>query len=519
MIKNISIPVLLVILMLAAPSCKKKTSPQTGNLKYRIAVVEVLQETNSFSPVPTKEDQFMGESPILTGNDIIPFSKKEKKELGGFIAAVEELGKGEVEIVPILKARSVSGGPVDNNLYMRFRKEIVERLKKAGKLDGVYLSLHGAMGVQGMIDPEGDLCMAVRNVLGNDIPIGVSHDLHACVTKKRAELATFIVGYKTNPHRDFYDVGYKVGEILIKTVRGEIQPVMVVRKMKLLKGGGMNIDFLSPMRKIFKRMKSMENEKGVLSVSNFMVHLWIDVPELGWTTVAVTDNNKPLAEKLADEIAEMNWAVRTIQPPSGNSPEEAVEIAKSSWLLRKLGTVIFCDVSDAVGTGTPGENTWILKAIMGQAPGLISYIPIRDSVAAEKAFAAKLHDMVTVSVGGRLDKVYNKPVEFTGELIYKNKGRLGKTVILKKKGIHLILTELPDSTSEPKYFTDLGLNLWKADIVVVKNLFPFRYYFLLYNRKTVNVVSPGISNIDVFKLKYKNITRPLYPLDDINDWR
>ena len=337
--------------------------------------------------------------------------------------------------------------------------------------------------------------------------------------KSALKIATFIVGYKTNPHRDFYDVGYKVGEILIKTVRGEVRPVMAVRKMKLLKGGGMNIDFLSPMRKIFKRMKSMEKEKGILSVSNFMVHLWIDVPELGWTTVAVTDNNKPLAEKIADEIAEMNWKVRTIQPPSGNTPEEAVEIAKSSWLLRKFGTVIFCDVSDAVGTGTPGESTWILKAIMGQSPDLTSYIPVRDSVAAETAFAAKLHDMVTVSVGGRLDKVYNKPVEFIGELIYKNKGRLGKTVILKKNGIHLILTQLPDSTREPKYFTDLGLNLWKADIIVVKNLFPFRYYFLLYNRKTVNVVSPGISSIDVFKLKYKNITRPLYPLDDIKDWR
>jgi microcystin degradation protein MlrC len=156
---------------------------------------------------------------------------------------------------------------------------------------------------------------------------------------------------------------------------------------------------------------------------------------------------------------------------------------------------------------------------MEKAPDLTSYIPIRDAIAASAAYDANLHDKVLLSVGGKLDRVYNKPVMFTGELIYKNKGMLGKTVILKDRGIHLILTEQPDATYHPEYFTDLGLSLWRADIVVVKNLFPFRYYFLLYNRKTVNVISPGTTSIDVFSLKYRNITRPVYPLDDIQSWR
>jgi microcystin degradation protein MlrC len=520
MIKRIMFAATVVTFMtMPFIGCNKEQDPALGPPKYRIAIAEVHQETNSFSPVVTTEDAFKGESPILHGSEIIPYSKEEKNQLGGFIAAVKKFGKGEIEIVPILKARSVSGGPVDRGLYDRFRKEITEGLKNVGKIDGVYLSLHGAMGVVGMRDPEGDLLAAVRGVLGRNVPIGVSHDLHANVTRKRAELATFIVGYHTNPHRDFYDVGFKAGEILVKTLRGEVKPVMVVRKMKLLKGGGMIVDFLSPMRAIFSRMKDMEQEPGVLSVSNFMVHLWLDDPELGWSTVAVTDGNKALAEKLADEIADMDWAVRTVQPPEGTTPEEAVEIAKSSWLARKFGTVVFCDASDAVGTGTPGESTWILKALMEKAPDLVSYIPIRDATAASTAYSAKLHDRVSLSVGGKLDRIYNRPLDFSGELIYKDKGRLGKTVILKDRGIHLILTEQPDSTRKPKYFNDLGLSPWKADVIVVKNLFPFRFFFLLHNRKTVNVVGPGISSIDVFKLKYRNITRPIYPLDNIKSWK
>jgi microcystin degradation protein MlrC len=177
------------------------------------------------------------------------------------------------------------------------------------------------MGVVGMRDPEGDLIAAVRSVVGNGVPVGVSHDLHACVTKQRAELATFIVGYHTNPHRDFFDTGNRAGKIMVKSVRGEVKPVMTMRKMRLLKGGGMCIDFLSPMRKIFTRMEDMEGEAGVLSVSNFMVHIWLDDPELGWSTVAVTDGNKALADNLADELADIDWSVRTVQPPKANTPD------------------------------------------------------------------------------------------------------------------------------------------------------------------------------------------------------
>jgi microcystin degradation protein MlrC len=307
--------------------------------------------------------------------------------------------------------------------------------------------------------------------------------------------------------------------LMIRTVRGEIKPVMTMRKMRLLKGGGMDVDFLSPMRSIFSRMSHMEKEPGVLSVSNFIVHIWLDDKELGWSTVAVTNGNKALADKLADELADLDWSVRAVQPPKANTPDEAVEIAKSSWLARRFGTTVFCDSSDAVGAGAPGESTWILKAVMNKAPELVSYIPISDASAASAAYAANLHSRVTLSVGGKLDKTYNMPVKFTGELIYKNKGMLGKTAILKDRGIRLILTEHPDPTYHPEYFTSLGLSLWKADIVVVKNLFPFRYFFLLYNRKTVNVISPGTTSIDVFSLKYRNITRPIYPLDNIGSWK
>ncbi|MBU2509794.1 M81 family metallopeptidase [bacterium] len=491
----------------------------TAAEKYTIAVAEIMQETNSFSPVLTTREDFKAWA-LHFGDEILPIARDLDLEIDGFLEAVDELGKGDITVVPIIKARSMSGGPVQRPVYEEFKQTLINGLKKAGRVDGIYLALHGAMGVDGLRDPEGDLIKAARSVVGASVPIGISHDLHANLTRERVQQATFIVGYKTNPHRDHAEVGYRVGEILVKTVRGEVKPVMAFNKMKLLKGGGMTVDLLSPMRSIFSRMEDMiDDSETVLDASNFMVHIWLDDQELGWSTIVVTNNDPALAQKLADELADLDWSVRHVLPPAGETPSAAIAIARDKWLRRKLGTVVFCDVADAVGAGAPGESTWILKSLLEEGADLKSYLTIRDKEAAGIAWNYDIGDQVSLSVGGKLDKVYNRPLDFSGELIHKSEERLGKTVILRHKGIHLILTELSDSLADPGYFPDLGLSLWKADIVVVKNLFPFRYRYLLYNRKTVNVVTPGTTGIDVSRLEYSKISRPLYPLDDNPSWR
>jgi microcystin degradation protein MlrC len=413
----------------------------------------------------------------------------------------------------------MSGGPVDSLFYEKIKNLILEAVSRQQRVDGIYLSLHGAMGVEGVFDPEGDLIKSLRDLTGPETVIAVTFDLHANITKRRAENADIIVGYHTNPHRDHFRTAFRAGDLLIRTVLGEIKPVMVVNKMKLLKGGGINIDFLPPFRKIFSEMKKMEKQDDVLSVSFFPVHIWIDEPELGYSTIGITDGKPDLAAMLADEISEMAWAVRDVPQPEGNTPEEAVAIAREKKTARALGTLVFCDVSDAVGTGTPGESTSILKTLVEQGSELTSYIALRDAEASVEAWDYSVGDEVTLTVGGKIDTVYNAPFPYTGIVMMKQETSYGKTVIVKHNGIHLILSELPMASRTPADFKDLGLSIWKADIVVVKNLFPFRYNFLLYNRKTVNVISPGLSNTDPFALNYVNIPRPIYPLDRIDSWR
>lgn len=511
----------LILIFLLPAGCSQPAAPFPLTEKT-IAVIGFSQETNVFSPVKTTLANFN----VKYGEDMISAGIKEKGRVGGFLAAVKDFGAGKITVVPIMQADSMaSGGPIEKEVYDRFKREILEGLRGIKKLDGIYLSLHGASGVEGMYDPEGDLLQAIRDVYGDKLPVATTYDGHANMTEKKATLATIIVGDVTHPHRAFFATGYSAGKILVKTVQGEIHPTMTVRKLRLLRGGGVCMDFLPPMDSIFNRMKEMEKMPGVLSMSNFLVHCWLDEPELGWSTVAVTDNNKALADKLADEIADLDWSVRGYEiTQKFYSPSEAVKAARDSWLERLTGTTMWCDMSDTVGTGSPGENTWILKALVEEGSDLVSYIPLRDSAAVNELWDVPLNQTVTVWVGGKLEKVYNKPYQFTGQVIFKGDCRdgtrsSGRAVVLKNNGVHLILTAFAPNTYSPEFFTSLGLDLWKADIVISKNLFPFRYRFLQYNRKTLNVVSAGTTNIDVLQLKYNNISRPIYPLDQIDSWQ
>jgi microcystin degradation protein MlrC len=484
----------------------------------KIAFIELHQETNSFSTVPTTLREFENFS-LTYGGDVWTFADKYKAQAYGFREAVRKWGKGQFEMVPVYAAWAWSGGPIEREVYEKFKSEALEAVRDMEGLEGIYLSLHGAMGVVGMRDPESDLLAALREVVGDDFPIAVSFDLHANVTVENIRLASFLVGYHTNPHRDFRRTGRKAGTILVRTLLGEVKPTMAWRKLPLIKGGGWGIDFLQPMRGIIRHLKRLERRPRVLIAASFWVHLWIDDEELGWSAVITTDNDQALAESLAENLADRMWAIRDRKHPVPKSVDEAIGIALRSRIRRMLGTVIFCDVSDIVGAGAPGANTNILAALLEKAPHLLSYVPVRDPVAALQAWEAPRGERIRLQVGGPIDPEFNPTVEFEGEVVFRQDGPMGKTSIVRHQGLHLVLTELAFAGYFARDFKELGINLWKADILVVKNLFPFRFRLAKYNRRTVNVISRGITNVDVHQLPYKKISRPVYPLDEMEDWR
>lgn len=496
--------------------------------RLRLAYGRIAQETNALSPVPTTiadfeqgvlmEGEALAAACSATGDEAPGFTRNA--ELSGFVRSVERARARhgiEVEAIPTISAWAVPGGPLTRAVFDDLLGRLVERLRRAGTLDGVFLSLHGALGVTGVRDPESVILEAVREATSGK-PLTVTHDLHGNLTSRRVAAADAIVAYRTNPHRDHVKVGEEAGDLLVRTAAGRIRPMSAWRSLPMLVGGGTTLDFLPPMVGAYARMRAMRRDPRVLATSFYGCHMWNDDPELGWSSHVTTDGDQALAEELADELAERLWAMRLQLPPRFSSVGEAIEEARSATLARKMGVVVFSDASDVVSAGGTGENPRILAALLSSARDLISYVPMRDPAVVASLWDEPLGKRVSVCVSGKLDPRTNPPFEVVGTILRTQRMHgFGRMVVLDLGPVKLVLTELAAFSVKPAFYADVGLPILAADIVVVKNFFPFRLFYLPYARKTIYVKTKGITDVDAsFDLPFID---PMYPRDPVADWR
>jgi microcystin degradation protein MlrC len=489
----------------------------------RIAFARIMQETNALSPVETVLHDFEG-SHYVTGGELVAAVSDgpevpgffQRAELAGFMSAARERAD-EIEPVPLFSAWAASGGPLSTACFETLEERLVEALRAAGPLDGMYFCLHGAMGARGIADPESRLLRAARRALGG-APLVVSHDLHGNLTRERVALADAIVAYQTNPHRDHARTGKNAGRIVIGAALGELRPQMAWRTLPLILGGGRTIDFLAPMRAVFARMRRLERRGDALAASTFMVHPWNDDPALGWSTCVVTDGDVATAERFADELAELCWERRHEQPPAFPSAHEAIAQARAARIRRKLGCVTLAEASDVVTAGAPGDSTHLLRALLADASGMLCYTAVRDPHAIATLWPRAIGDRVALAIGGTLDPARSPPLPVAGTIFTKlDQHGFGKTVVLAVEHVRIVITEGPSMVMRPSFYTQVGLSLWKADIVVVKNFFPFLMFFLPYSRKTIFVRTRGTTDFDAaFQLPFDG---PVHPRDVVTDWR
>ena len=497
----------------------------TASRPLRIAFARVSQESNAFSALPSTLEDFR-RTHWFTGDELIDRGSRrgheapgfvKHAELSGFLRACAEAGPG-IEPVPLYSVWAVPSGPLVRSAFEHLRDLLVEGVREAmvGGLDGIYLCLHGALAVPGVVEPEAEFVRAVRGLVG-DMPIAVSLDMHAIVTRDLVEEATLIVGYRTNPHRDHADTGKRAGRLLIRTLQGAIRPTMTWRSLPLAMGGGTTLDFLQPMRGVFRRMSRMEKDSRVLSVSMFQAHLWGTHPELGWAALVVTDDEPALAESVAEELAEAVWQVRHAQAPAFPSAEEAIDQARSAVLARSFGTVGMCDASDVVGAGAAGESTLLLRALVEQAADLKVLFPFRDAVMVEELWEAPVGRRVQIELGGRIDSASPR-LAVAGEVMGRDEQLIvGRRVLLRVGSTHIVITDGPPLAWRPSFYQTLGLAVRRADIVVVKSFFPWRIYFAAWNRRSIYAKTWGATDFD--RLLDLDLSHPTWPKDPVDDWR
>lgn len=490
----------------------------------RIAVIHVSQETNDFNPVLTtlRDYEAFG---IFEGEEILT-RLRGYGQIGGHLAAVEESGL-DIETIPIIRSLAVAGGRITKEAYDFFEDRIRQGLKAAGPIDGLALQLHGACAAEDIDDVEGAQVELCRSILGDNIPIVLGLDHHANVTQKIIDMSTAIVGHRTQPH-DPFDTG-KIGtELLIRILTRNAKPKVAWRKIPLLSHQEQFLTSGGPMKIWFDRARSMESDPRVLQASNYPMQPWLDVAEGGWSTIVVTDNDQELAEKLADELADLAWSLRDdFQVKDAVPVDEAVRMADAA----EAGIVVLSDTGDTVFGGAAGDSNLILEAILRLGIKGKALIPMISPQAVAMLIEAGEGAQVTLPLGGSAASGFFDPLQVTGfvrkigggvvELEYNHQNHvdMGRAVVFEVGPVTMLISELRGIAGNvPQVYQAFGLEPTDYKMAVLKTASNFQYFAPLTSQ-VIRVDTRGPGQSDILTLPWKRIPRPIYPLDPIDEWR
>jgi microcystin degradation protein MlrC len=503
---NNSAPVcwpLIFVLTLGLIACQKPVAKK----KLRIAVATFSHETCTFCPDPTTVEDWEYYGPPT--RDII---KADRGYIGGFRTACEEYG--DIELVGILSPRDARGGSsgswITREAFEKYAGLIVEDLKKQGPFDGVFLALHGAMAVTGIAKPEAELARRVRRVVGN-VPIMVTFDLHANEDQEIAEAADAVFIIKRYPHYDTTLTGETAARVMIQTLRGRYKPVMAVRKPGVITPSVFQGTGTSPAMEIMERARIWECEHPGTYVSVAFGFAYADVPDAGATVIVVTNNDKALAERIADDMSDYIWRLRHVF--AGKKLPKTQEGVSLAITAAKEGKtpVIVADHSDRTG-----GSTYILEELIRQAARNFCIATLRDERALEEIKARyKTGDSVSISVGGWTDKFAGKPIKIDGQIEFLGQvGRETIAVILFGANNRVILTPQLMQVMDTRIFEALGLDAKALDIIVLKSRVHFRRGFADTGLAgaIIEVDAPGWGPADLSTLPYQNIPKDIYPV-------
>ncbi len=483
----------------------------------RIAVAEIAQETDSFSPMVADLKDFETYG-LFFGDEIIE-RMRGVGPIGGLLDVVAE-ERESVVLLPIVRAWASAGGTITSETIEFLTGRLVAGLKEALPLDAIFLSLHGAAASQQDDDVEGFVLEAVRLAVGDDIPIVCPLDHHANITERMVRYADVLVGHETQPH-DPPATGRKAAHIMFRMLRGEIRPTILWHKIPMITPQDQFLTSQGPMKEWFDLAREMERRKGVIDVSPYPMQPWLDVAEAGWSVVVHTDKDEKLAESLADELAEKAWELREQFWESERvQPSDAV----SQAVRADSGLIVLSDTGDSVYGGAPGDSTVILRELLAQKVPCPAFVPVIDPESVEAAQVAGVGAEITIDLGGKVDHIFSRPVNVTARVAATSNGvtvnladrgicDLRRTALLEVAQLRIVvLDHRCFAINHPVLYTHLGLDISAAKIVVVKTASNFQF-FRRWCKGLIRVDSPGMTQSDLTAFEWKRIPRPMYPLD------
>ena len=504
----------------------------------RIAIGSFMLESNAHSPVSTREEfaQNVLVEPEHLLADLASKHPKSPGCLAGFYDEMQRLGTWAP--VPMITAAVGASGPIEQDWFDEIIASIVASLKQAlaeGPLDAVFLSLHGAAIATVEIDPDGAVLAAVRAVVGDDVPILATLDLHGNVSSAMVQQADYLSAYLTNPHVDTHERGAECARALHDAlasgqrwhrafVKLPFIPPSVTQNTERKPGAN------TPYGDIIHFGQSLVNAdvKNVSVLSGFTLG---DTPKAGMSVV-VSARTAEGARVAAKTVAMQAWADRARYVPKLTSLESATQMALAAGQDANQPSLLFADVADNAGGGGRANTVWILKAFYeAGVTGCTLAIFYDPALAAEAhglgvgaTFNAEFNRAEAHPLSGKFSAPATVAQLHDGEFVGRrgiaagHAISLGSCARLVVGGIQVIVVTVRQQAKDPVFLEALGVDITAQRSLIIKSRGHFRAWAdeFFTDDRIIEVDVPGLTTPILKNVPYQHIPRPLYPLDD--DW-
>lgn len=492
------------------------TRPADDTGPRRILVAECKQEVSTFNPHTSGYDDFL----VRFGGALFDAHRDVGSEVGGVLDVLE--GTPGVEPVATYGASFItSGGPLAEEAWERIEREFLAALAAAPPADGAVFCMHGAMASVGEADPEGRLLAGARRILGEEIPIVVSLDLHGILTARMLAHADAVVAYHTYPHVDFFETGRRAARLLLRILAGGVAPVTAVVRVPALVRGDELITESGAFGRVIERARRVETGPGGLSAGMFIGNPFTDVPELSTYAFVVTDGDAALAEREARGLADDFWAhhERMVVPLV---PLE--EMARLVVGHAGGGTIGLVDAADATSSGASGDSSAVVAALLAAGFGGRVLAPIVDRPAVAAAVAAGVGGTVETTLGGTLDPARFRPLPVRATVRLLADGRFrsesfgeewhaGPTAVLESGTVTWVVGSRAVSLYDRSFFLAHGQDPRRFAAVVIKSPHCQHHMYAAWCARMIAIDAPGSSSANLPSLGHVRCPRPIFPLD------
>ncbi|MFC3884066.1 M81 family metallopeptidase [Bacillus songklensis] len=490
--------------------------------KYRIGIAFFYHESHSFSPMKTEIEHFWNEG-YFKGDEIYDAYTGTKTEVGGFLDVLKK--EGDVEVVPLLCAAAIPSGVVSTEAYSIIEEQMLESIRQAGKLDGLLLALHGAMVAEHLFDPEEHLLGNIRTLIGSDVPIATTLDMHANLSGKMIRYTPLHFGFKTYPHVDMYEQGVNAAVALLKRLKDGLTFYASFEKLPMMPPSINMRTAEGPMHKMIERAKQAEQEEGIYNVSVFGGFPYSDIPMVG-ASVLVVALDKEKGEETARKMASLFWSVREEFIMDLPDVKEGLDLALS---LEDTKPIVLADISDNPLSCGSGDTTELLREMVKANIPNTLFGGLYDPESIEACRQAGVGNKITLSLGGKVSPEFGGPVHTEATImalsdgVFYNSGPFNQNLRVDLKGAaHIRIGEMdvlligrPMSANDPEMFRHIGLEPSAKRILGLKAKNHFRAAFDPLVGRIIYIDAPGIASNRLSIFNYRHIPKPIWPLDNV----